>query len=146
MSHVPGSKSPVDGVHRMHLRQGSNPMAIPEMLARGLLERGESLGINKTVMNAVSELKVGDINQYLIYNANSTIAKSTGSRKLFTAASHIALCDECFLPSPRRETSFGATTVGASHAIRDGEGRHRLEGCPATFRRLSQLDCGHTPS
>lgn len=41
-----------------HLRQQSNPMALPEMLARGLLERGESLGINKTVMNAVSELKV----------------------------------------------------------------------------------------
>ena len=33
-------------------------MAFPEMIARGLLERGESLGINKTVMNAVSELKV----------------------------------------------------------------------------------------
>lgn len=40
-----------------HFRQGSNPMALPEMIARGLLERGESLGINKTVMNAVSELK-----------------------------------------------------------------------------------------
>ncbi|KAH9843016.1 RabGAP/TBC [Rhodofomes roseus] len=40
-----------------HSRQQSNPMALPEMLARGLLERGESLGINKTVMNAVSELK-----------------------------------------------------------------------------------------
>ena len=36
-------------------------MAIPEMIARGLLERGESLGINKTVMNAVSELKVSVI-------------------------------------------------------------------------------------
>ncbi|GJE98099.1 RabGAP/TBC protein [Phanerochaete sordida] len=45
-----------DGV-RGHFRQGSNPMALPEMIARGLLERGESLGINKTVMNAVSELK-----------------------------------------------------------------------------------------
>ena len=33
-------------------------MGLPEMIARGLLERGESLGINKTVMNAVSELKV----------------------------------------------------------------------------------------
>lgn len=40
-----------------HLRQGSAPMGLPEMIARGLLERGESLGINKTVMNAVSELK-----------------------------------------------------------------------------------------
>jgi hypothetical protein len=43
---------------RGHVRQGSNPLGIPEMIARGLLERGESLGINKTVMNAVSELRV----------------------------------------------------------------------------------------
>ena len=41
-----------------HARQQSTPLGLPEMLARGLLERGESLGINKTVMNAVSELKV----------------------------------------------------------------------------------------
>ncbi|KAG9318763.1 hypothetical protein JVU11DRAFT_862 [Chiua virens] len=31
--------------------------SFPEIIARGLLDRGESLGINKTVMNAVSELK-----------------------------------------------------------------------------------------
>lgn len=36
-------------------------MGLPEMIARGLMERGESLGINKTVMNAVSELKVTSI-------------------------------------------------------------------------------------
>lgn len=58
MPHLSASKSPVDDRHRLHVRQGSSPMAIPEMIARGLLERGESLGINKTVMNAVSELKV----------------------------------------------------------------------------------------
>ncbi|GBE80030.1 RabGAP/TBC protein [Sparassis crispa] len=40
-----------------HGRQQSTPLGLSEMLARGLLERGESLGINKTVMNAVSELK-----------------------------------------------------------------------------------------
>ncbi|KAJ3550663.1 hypothetical protein NM688_g5023 [Phlebia brevispora] len=45
------------GVRLGHARQGSAPMGLPEMIARGLLERGESLGINKTVMNAVSELK-----------------------------------------------------------------------------------------
>ena len=44
--------------NRAHTRQSSSPMGLPEMIARGLLERGESLGINKTVMNAVSELKV----------------------------------------------------------------------------------------
>ncbi|KAI0373274.1 hypothetical protein BV20DRAFT_1104130 [Pilatotrama ljubarskyi] len=41
----------------VHSRQQSSPMGLPESLARGILERGESLGINKTVMNAVSELK-----------------------------------------------------------------------------------------
>lgn len=41
-----------------HTRQGSSPLGIPETFARNLLERGESLGINKTVMNAVSEFKV----------------------------------------------------------------------------------------
>ena len=54
MSHIPV----VNDGPRGHVRQGSNPLGIPEMIARGLLERGESLGINKTVMNAVSELKV----------------------------------------------------------------------------------------
>ena len=58
MSNSAGSKGPVSGGHGMHVRQGSNAMALPEMIARGLLEKGESLGINKTVMNAVSELKV----------------------------------------------------------------------------------------
>lgn len=35
----------------------SPQLSFPELLARGLLDRGESLGINRTVMNAVSELK-----------------------------------------------------------------------------------------
>ncbi|KAH7910661.1 rab-GTPase-TBC domain-containing protein [Hygrophoropsis aurantiaca] len=43
--------------------QGSVPVrqphqiGLPELISRGLLDRGEMLGINKTVMNAVSELK-----------------------------------------------------------------------------------------
>ncbi|PFH54401.1 hypothetical protein AMATHDRAFT_78639 [Amanita thiersii Skay4041] len=40
------------------IRQPPSPLHLPELIARGLLERGESLGINKTVMSAVSELKV----------------------------------------------------------------------------------------
>lgn len=100
MSPITGSKNPADGVHRMHLRQGSNPMAIPEMLARGLLEKGESLGINKTVMNAVSELKVGDSIQDYRCNADTAVAKSTRSCKFSAAASHIAPCDEWFVSSP----------------------------------------------
>lgn len=39
-------------------QQASYQLGFPELIARGLLDRGESLGINKTVMNAVSELKV----------------------------------------------------------------------------------------
>ncbi|KAI0693915.1 hypothetical protein BC835DRAFT_1351971 [Cytidiella melzeri] len=53
----PSSRGLPTETGRMHLRQGSGPMGLPEMIARGLLERGESLGINKTVMHAVSELK-----------------------------------------------------------------------------------------
>ncbi len=52
---APGEPGGSKGIHN---RQVSTPMGIPETFARGLLERGESLGINKTVMNAVSELKV----------------------------------------------------------------------------------------
>ena len=40
-----------------HVQQSSQ-IGLPEMFARGLLEKGESLGINKTVMNAVSEFRV----------------------------------------------------------------------------------------
>lgn len=41
-----------------HMRQSpSFQMGLPELIARGLMDRGESLGINKTVMNAVSELR-----------------------------------------------------------------------------------------
>lgn len=54
----PSRGPPTPDGNRMHFRHGSASMGIPEMIARGLLERGESLGINKTVMNAVSELKV----------------------------------------------------------------------------------------
>jgi TBC1 domain family protein 5 len=63
---------PIDRVHQAspseHLLGGSSTenfrqqpsfqLGFPELIARGLLDRGESLGINKTVMNAVSELKV----------------------------------------------------------------------------------------
>jgi TBC1 domain family member 5 len=54
------SSSADNGTRRAeHARyQSSGSMGLPEMLARGLLDRGESLGINKTVMNAVSEIKV----------------------------------------------------------------------------------------
>lgn len=51
--HIPGSPS-IENLRQ----QPSFQLGFPEVIARGLLDRGESLGINKTVMNAVSELKV----------------------------------------------------------------------------------------
>jgi TBC1 domain family member 5 len=43
---------------RSGLRQSSYQMGLPESIARGLLDRGESMGINKTFLTAVSELRV----------------------------------------------------------------------------------------
>lgn len=51
--HISGSP-PTESLRQ----QPSFQLGFPELIARGLLDRGESLGINKTVMNAVSELKV----------------------------------------------------------------------------------------
>jgi TBC1 domain family protein 5 len=39
-------------------RQSSHQIGLPESIARGLLDRGESIGINKTFLSAVSELRV----------------------------------------------------------------------------------------
>ncbi|TFK76497.1 RabGAP/TBC [Pluteus cervinus] len=38
-------------------QQTASQIGLPEMITRGLLERGESLGINKTFMTAVSEIR-----------------------------------------------------------------------------------------
>lgn len=55
----PGGRSMAGPSTHGHSRQQtSSQMGLPEMIARGLLERGESLGINKTLMSAVSELRV----------------------------------------------------------------------------------------
>jgi TBC1 domain family protein 5 len=55
---VPRSSGVTDGPSH-HSRQHSSPqVGLPEMIARGLLDRGENLGINKTLMNAVTEIKV----------------------------------------------------------------------------------------
>lgn len=44
---------------RGHSRQASSPaINISDMLTRGLVERGESLGINKTLLSAVTEIRV----------------------------------------------------------------------------------------
>ncbi|KAH6918633.1 rab-GTPase-TBC domain-containing protein [Coprinopsis sp. MPI-PUGE-AT-0042] len=60
---------PLSGLRESgHLRQASSPqLGIPEMLSKGLLERGESLGINKTVLSAVAELKrnIPDISSFI---------------------------------------------------------------------------------
>ncbi|KAF8628420.1 hypothetical protein AX15_003941 [Amanita polypyramis BW_CC] len=61
-SHIPRNKSASTSIPFASTRQQQQQQApatnLPEMIARGLLERGEVLGINKTVMNAVSELRV----------------------------------------------------------------------------------------
>jgi TBC1 domain family protein 5 len=59
MASVPGREgSPV------HSRLSSTPsIGLPEMIARGLIERGESLGINKTLTSALSELKVSRLSE-----------------------------------------------------------------------------------
>lgn len=51
--HIPGTP-PIEG----HRPQPLSQFGFPELIPRGFLDRGESLGINKTVMNAVSEFKV----------------------------------------------------------------------------------------
>ena len=57
---VPGSEASASGASGSQMLP---QLSFPELFTRGLLDRGESLGINRTVMNAVSELKVG-----LLYN------------------------------------------------------------------------------
>ena len=47
---------------RGHSRQVSSPaIGISDMLTRGLVERGESLGINKTLLSAVTEIRVSKL-------------------------------------------------------------------------------------
>lgn len=53
-----GTDSQRMGSSRRVVQQPSQ-VSLPELFAKGLLERGEALGINKTVMNAVSEIRVG---------------------------------------------------------------------------------------
>ncbi|KAH9484312.1 TBC1 domain family member 5 [Psilocybe cubensis] len=53
-----GSASLEGNTTRNHSRQTSTgAVGISEMFTRGLVERGESLGINKTFMNAVTEIR-----------------------------------------------------------------------------------------
>ncbi|KAK2466961.1 hypothetical protein APHAL10511_001219 [Amanita phalloides] len=56
-SHIPRNKSSTSFGTGGRQQPQPSTMHFPELIARGLLERGESLGINKTVMNAVSELR-----------------------------------------------------------------------------------------
>ncbi|KAA1471287.1 hypothetical protein DENSPDRAFT_819379 [Dentipellis sp. KUC8613] len=53
-----GSDLPGTGPRRNgHGRQQSSQAGLPEMIAKGLMDRGEALGINKTFMNAVTEIR-----------------------------------------------------------------------------------------
>jgi len=53
----PPSSAAFHGSPGRHLRQQSSSAALSDF-TRGLVERGESLGINKTLLNAVSEIRV----------------------------------------------------------------------------------------
>lgn len=54
-----GSSGPEPSGGRLDLsRQPLHQMGLPESIARGLLDRGESMGINRTFLSAVSELRV----------------------------------------------------------------------------------------
>ncbi|KAG6854323.1 hypothetical protein C0991_008218 [Blastosporella zonata] len=58
-----------------HSRQATTPqMGLPEMIARGLIEKGESFGINKTLMSAVSELRrnIPDLAASLVRSPNTS--------------------------------------------------------------------------
>jgi hypothetical protein len=75
-SHDPnGSKN---NNNRQGLPQGN--LGLPETIARGLLDKGESLGINKALMNAVSDLKVGFLSLILLNLLNLGPEKFTGPR------------------------------------------------------------------
>jgi TBC1 domain family member 5 len=65
----PLSGSSGDTPTRGHSRQVSSPAhAISDMLTRGLVERGESLGINKTLLNAVTEIRVSILTCKLLWH------------------------------------------------------------------------------
>ena len=65
-SNMTGSSG--DTPTRGHSRQVSSPaFGISDMLTRNLVERGESLGINKTLLNAVTEIRVSSIFSYKYY-------------------------------------------------------------------------------
>ena len=59
-----GPSKPQQAQHRPVPQSQSLQLGFPELFARGLLEKSESLGINKTVMNAVSEIRVSFHLQY----------------------------------------------------------------------------------
>ncbi|KAI0059095.1 RabGAP/TBC [Artomyces pyxidatus] len=52
-----GNDVPEAGPSRHHLGRSAGGQGLSEMIAKGLMDRGEALGINKTFMNAVSEIK-----------------------------------------------------------------------------------------
>jgi TBC1 domain family protein 5 len=59
-SALEGQSRDIAGGMNSHTRNGSShlPLGLPEAITRGFLDKGESLGINKAFMSAVSDLKV----------------------------------------------------------------------------------------
>jgi TBC1 domain family protein 5 len=78
-------------------QQTSQSMGLPEMIARGLLERGESLGINKTLMSAVTELRVslGSVQPRLCRLFHAVTARYTRSGRVIGS---FARCVVLYIP------------------------------------------------
>lgn len=142
---VPGEPGNSKGIHS---RQTSSPMGLPESLARGLFERGESLGINKTVMNAVSELKVRHICFLSVPSSGALTLRDTEKSPGYiyrscTVTSSDPSAGEHFVSYVAGQTSRRTSTVGTAHTARDGA-RYRADDRDATKAwGLSRVDRRH---
>ena len=62
------------------MRQGVTPpkreMGLPEMIARGIIDRGETLGINKTLSNTISEIRVSRLSLFSSKYLSSVIRET----------------------------------------------------------------------
>jgi hypothetical protein len=99
--------------HSRHL--SSQQLGLPEMIARGLLDRGESLGLNKTLMNAVTEFKVNLPTWCQLHLLTALTAEHTrycclsGTCTLAAKLLHFAICVPVGRRASRRATALGTT-------------------------------------
>jgi TBC1 domain family protein 5 len=107
-------------------RATGGQMNLPEMIARNLIDRGEALGINKTIYNAVTEIKVGPL---------FTLGSVAGCHEvtLECTAQSPRVCKQPQRPhtasagerahgvrAPGRAADGRTPAMGTAHALRDG--------------------------